>query len=273
VGQGGRLRQSWGKAPEVTASVTSAAKILRDELSDPSRLLPTPPVGGNALVTLAAIEPGKVVAHPLGLVSLTQKAVPLDVAIDRIGTRSLTEGRPTFSITEVKVGGEPTNAKQPLVEHFARGQFMELTEEQKLEGRSFETFTSGVQIGSSAYVVPSAGVTVAADYEVEILEPEPRLNLHWVVAARFTERLVAEVGLSLATYGAAAAGARAKASALEGAAGKAVLSEPPLAVVAADTLVEQATVLVGPRTSEAVATQAARAAGGRVVEAFEMALG
>ena len=58
---------------------------------------------------------------------------------------------------------------------------MELTEQQKLEGRSFETFTNGVRIGTAAYTVATAGTTVKADYEVEILEPEPVLNLHWKV--------------------------------------------------------------------------------------------
>jgi hypothetical protein len=169
------------------------------------------------------------------------------------------------------VGGKPTTATEPVTDHFARGQFMELSEQQKLEGRSFETFTSGVQIGSTDYTVGTAGTTVKADYEVEILEPEPVLNLHWKVASRFREPLSSDVATALVGFGAAASSARAKSDALLVDVGRAVVREAPMAVVDAGTLVESITVISGPVSSEAIASQAALASGGLVVEAFEVA--
>ena len=171
--------ERWGSTPEIQVATTSGAAALMAELADPAHLEPGPPVGGSALVTLAATDDGSRVAHPLGLLGVRQKAVPLDVEIDRIGTRMLAEGPTKFSVTEVRVGGLPTDAAGRATDKFARGQYMDLSEQQKLDGQSFEDFACGVVVGTEAYVVPTAGSAVAADYERRILEPAPRLNLDW----------------------------------------------------------------------------------------------
>jgi hypothetical protein len=264
--------ESWGHAPAVEAPTTSAIEMVERELGDPARLLPGPPVGGSSLVTLADPPKGLALAHPLGLVTIAQKAVPFDVQIDRIGTKRLTEGTPKFTIDDVLVGGVSTSGREMVTDHFARGQFMELTEQQKLEGRSFETFTSGVQIGTTDYTVPTAGTAVKADYEVEILEPEPVLNLHWKVVSRFTEVLDSGTAVTLSAYGAAAGSARATSAALHAeATGRATVRQAPMAVVDPGSLLEQVTVINGPASSEAIASQAASVSGGLVVEAYEVA--
>ena len=137
------------------------------------------------------------------------------------------------------MGGKSATARERVTDHFARGQFMELTEQQKLEGRSFETFTNGVRVGTTAYTVANAGTTVKADYEVEILEPEPVLNLHWKVTSRYREVLAADTALTLSAFGAAANSARAKSAALQADIGKGAIREAPLAVVDPGTLVER----------------------------------
>ena len=194
------------------------------------------------------------------------------VQIDRIGTRTLDEGTVSFSITDVTAGGVPVTSKEPVTDHFARGQFMELSEQQKLEGRSFETFTSGVRVGTTAYAVGGTGTTVVADYEVDILEPQERLNLFWEIAVKLHERLDLDVAVQLAPYGAAGQSARAKSGRLVAEVGKAAITEPPMAVVDPVTMVQAASVLVGPTSSEAVAAQMAVSSGSLVVEAYEMAV-
>ena len=262
--------ESWGDAPSIEAEKTSASALVTRELNDPSRLLPGPPVGGHALVTLAPPPSGVALAHPLGVVTIAQKAVPFDVEIDRIGTRLLSEGKARFTVDDVLVGGKSATAQERVTDHFARGQFMELSEQQKLEGRSFEKFTNGVRVGSSAYTVANTGTAVKADYEVEILEPEPVLNLHWKVISRYREVLSLDTALTLSAFGASANSARAKSAALKADIGKGTIREAPLAVVDPGSLVEIASVVTGPHSSEAIAGQTARASGGIVVEAFEV---
>ena len=127
-----------------------------------------------------------------------------------------------------------------------------------------------MRVGSSAYTVANTGTTVKADYEVEILEPEPVLNLHWKVISRYREVLSLDTALTLSAFGAAANSARAKSAALKADIGKGAIREAPLAVVDPGTLVEMASVVTGPHSSEAIAGQTARASGGIVVEAFEV---
>ena len=262
--------EHWGSAPAVTADAESAASTLLRELKNPDRMLPGQPIGGNALVTLAKTPPGLVLAHPLGLVTVAQKAVPMDVEIDRLGSTPITEVKATFGIESVIVGSSAAAAWSTVTDHFARGQFMELTEQQKLEGRSFETFTSGVVIGATDYRVPTGGVTVPADYEVQILEPEPELNLYFKVASRYLEALAPETAMALSGFGAAALSVRAASEQLHPGTVKVAIQEPPLVVVERLTLAEQVSVTAGPVSSEAIASKVAGTSGGLVVEAFEV---
>jgi hypothetical protein len=263
--------EKWGSAPAVEAERISAIDTVKNELSNRDQLMPGPPLGGSALVTLAQNPSGTVLAHPLSVITVAQKAVPFDVDIDRIGTRRLTEDHARFTIDDVLVGEQSAGGWEPVTDHFARGQFMELSEQQKLDGRSVETFTSGVRVGTTAYRVETVGSTVVADYEVGILEPETGINLHWKVSGRFIETVNFSDAVALSVHGAAATSARAVAQKLVPDVGKAVISEVPLAVADATTLVEHVTVASGPASSEAIAMQTAASRGGIVVEAHEVA--
>lgn len=263
--------ERWGRTPVVETEQISAITAVTRELSNRDHLMPGPPVGGNALVTLAQNPAGTSLAHPLSVITVAQKAIPFDVDIDRIGTRRLSEGKAHFTVDDVRVGGESLQGRwEPVADHFARGQFMELTEQQKLDGRSVETFTAGVRIGTTNYAVSTVGSTVVADYEVAVLEPAAGLNMHWKVTGRFTEAMDYGLASALSVHGAAASSARSVAQRLVPNVGKASVSEVPLAIVDATTLVEQSSVTAGPRSSDAIATQTATARGAIVVEAFEV---
>lgn len=263
--------ERWGSAPAVDAGTTSAAQPLIAELSDPERLKPGAPLGA-ALVTLSptsADDP--VLAHPMALLTVSQKAIPLGVQIDRLGTRRLTEGTPTFTIGDVLVGGVPTSAREVVTDQFARGQFMELGEKERLEGRSFERFTAGVTVGATTYAVPSAGATVPAEYERKLLEPEVRLDRIWMTIAIGRNVLAAETADALVGLGAAGRSARARAATLNAATTPKVrVGDPPLAVVDPATLVQAVGPALAALPSEALAAQAAATFGGMVVESFEV---
>ncbi len=231
-------------------------------------------MGGDALVTIAEVRGATLpVAHPLGQLSVRQKAVPLGVRIDRLGTKTLTEGTAEFTITTVEVGGKPATASAPVLEHFARGQFMELTEADRLAGRSFDRLPAGVTIGTDTYSV-SQSRSVAATYEEKILEPEPAIaRFPWALVA-MSPRVLDEAMVDLhVALGASARSARAAAGALKsgGPGAVAVAADPELALVDPHSLAASVS-LVGPsRGSSAVAAQQAARSGAIVVEAFELA--
>ncbi len=267
--------EKWGSAPAIDPGSVSAATELLAELNDPVRLLPEAPVGGSALVTLATVTGETLpLAHPLGRLTVRQSAVPLGVQIDRMGTKRLTEGTAQFAVSSVTVNSVETTASEPVLDHFARGQYMELSEAEKLAGRSFERYPCGVTVGTSDYLVPPSSQQVSAEYEEKILEPEPLIARFPWASIALTARALPDDLLALhVSQGAAARSARAAAHRLtHGGPGSAsVQIEAPLVVVAPDDLHEMVD-MAGPlRASEAVAAQQARELGGIVMAAYETA--
>jgi hypothetical protein len=265
--------ESWGSTPALESQTQSAASAITAELADKDKIEPGPPLGGSALVTLAAVSGAQKLAHPLAQVAIRQKAVPFNVQIDRLGTTMLSEGPSTWSITSVTVGGQLTTASVPLTEWFARGQFMALSDQDKLDGHSFEQFACGVAVGTDAYVVPGSGSKVAAEYEVDILEPEDRLSFSFRATRLGREVLPFAVADQVVTLGAAGRSARAATSALRPTdTGLAKVEQPALAIVDTATLTQVASAQPEFYRSPAIVGQIAGAAGARVVEMHELVL-
>ncbi|MET3934829.1 DUF6603 domain-containing protein [Arthrobacter sp. OAP107] len=269
--------EKWGSAPAVDSGSISASALMLQELRDPQRLLPEAPVGGDALVTLAAVEGITLpLAHPLGRLTVRQRVVPFEVPIDRIGTKKLTEGTVAFAVAAVLVGDVPTAAREPVLDHFARGQYMDLSEDERLGGHSFERFPCGVSVGTSAYAVAGTSRTVAATYEEKILEPESTISrFPWTLYALATPVLTLDSRLLQVhvALGAASQSPRAHEASLAAGGpvgGATVLHDAPLMLVHPKTLEHVASLLPSVAGSTAVAEFRAAAAGAVVVEAFEL---
>ena len=266
--------ERWGSAPAIEEQTTSASEALMAELRKPERMLPEAPVGGSSLVTLAAVEAGSTpLAHPLGRLTVAQKTIPFGVTIDRLGTKRLTEGSVTFSVSSVLVGDSATTATAPVTDHFARAQFMEVGERERIGGKSFERFPCGVTVGTDEYRVGDAGVPVTATFEEKILEPEPAIaRFPWALVRLGTRELADSLLDTHVAMGAAARSARAAGSTLTagGPGAVDVRTDLPLAVVDAVTLAPTVSLLPLLATSDAVAQQVA-GTGAVVVEAFELA--
>lgn len=271
--------ERWGSAPAVTTESASAKQALQAALADPGSIETSAPLGGNSLVTLYAGKESGALAHPLGRMAVRQKALPLGVRIDRMGTAPLSEGASTYAVESVTIGGLPTDAAEPVQEWFARGHFMELSNQDKLDLHSFERFDCGIAFGSSSYLVPGASTTASADYEVSVLEPEPRLHLYWSVVSLGREAMAHSLAESLVPFGAAARGQRAAMTALRPTdRGRAAVAAPALAVVDAATLTSALEVPVSVASSPALVADLVAAQGRtvmdscRVIEEYEVSL-
>jgi hypothetical protein len=98
-----------------------------------------------SFVTLREIgnEDGDVLTHPLGVIGVRQRVVPLNVSIERFGN-----ARPArytrFDIASVSVqSGTITLEGDDLKEKFAPAQYLDLTESEKLSRPSFESYNAG----------------------------------------------------------------------------------------------------------------------------------
>ena len=117
-------------------------QALRDPRSWSSRL----PPASASLVTLRN-QPGVdgVLVHPLGELSVRQRVVPLGITIERFGNTTPSGDR-SFTLQVLDQHGNPTNSA-PVLDHFAAGQFLELSDSERLRRPSFELMEAGRSFG------------------------------------------------------------------------------------------------------------------------------
>lgn len=260
--------EAWGENPAVEAGTVDGGAVLIAALSAPECIEPVPPPAGEALVTPAKVDGGAM--HPAGRLVVRQRAVPLDVTIDRIGLERLEGGARRFAVDEVRIDGEAASVT-PVTDHFARGHFMALTDREKLEGRAFERFTSGVAVGAEGWRVPSVASTVVVEHERKILEPAARFE-PWKIGGMTVSgpRLPFPVVAAASPIGAVGRSPGSLRRALVvGGPGAALVAPPPLAVTPADTLRAHAA-QAAPGHFSATALAQTAPAGSMVIERWEV---
>ena len=144
---------------------------------------PLLPVGASQPVTLRELpDPTKtLVLHPFGALAITQKVVPLHVAIQRFGSRAPDNGT-TFTIADVKLGADDA-AAVASPEQFAPAQFFAMSDAEKLSRPSFASYDAGVVIGGD--LAPRTDVMQPRDvtYEVIYLPEHHPLKLRYALPA------------------------------------------------------------------------------------------
>jgi hypothetical protein len=158
---------------------------LRDSSNWQGRL----PRAGQNLVTLReADDDAEVLLHPLGTLAIRQQVVPLGVTISRFGN-ARPRGESRFVIDRVTVGGAEVSTT-PVTEQFARAQFLDLSDDEKLASPSFDRMAAGVDLGATA-IGHGPAVEASAEYDTLIYgatAAPPRPGGRYVLTA---DRLVA----------------------------------------------------------------------------------
>jgi len=137
---------SWGDdapaLPQPSADVDGmlrAALALRDGWEAPL------PDGLSPLVSVRSLtDTTTLAAHPLAQPGVHESIVPLGIAITRFG-EAVPAGATTFTITALRLGGSAVGT-ETIEDDFAPAQFFDLTDEEKLEGPSYERHDAGVRM-------------------------------------------------------------------------------------------------------------------------------
>jgi hypothetical protein len=128
------------------------------------------PVGGDALVTIVArATDGNAMAHPLSRVTFSQRRVPLQLELQRIGRAPIT-GDTKLEFTKVRVG---TTVVEPdyVSQYFARANFLDMAKDELLAHPSFEPLPGGIEVGSDEFVV-APDLAVPLEFETAYLDPD-----------------------------------------------------------------------------------------------------
>ncbi len=129
----------------------------------------------NLLVSLRKIEDlptAPLVLHPAGSLVVQQKMLPLQVKIDKVGSKKVSDVQ---KITIAKATSSGVNLKLTDVnEDFARAQYQNLSDAEKLSKPSFEKMPGGVQISLSGVTINNGKfVRKNVEYEITIIDKEP----------------------------------------------------------------------------------------------------
>ena len=136
------------------------------------------PDASSMLLTMRQLPPqdaaGMVLAHPLAELSVRQKVLPFGITLERFGAALPTTPGP-FEIAQIQLGARqpaPPPAANALRDAFARGQFVNLTEDQKVSAPAFEQFRCGqTSIGTDEIVFPAAAKQSAnAEYDATVID-------------------------------------------------------------------------------------------------------
>jgi hypothetical protein len=134
----------WGDATNPPPDSVSPVTLVATALAKPASWRPVVPEGGDRVVTLVAVDAADgILVHPLGAFEVRQHAVPLETTIDRVGPHGVTERR--VNLGAPTIGTLPVAAVSPTRDRFAPGEFLKLTDDEKLCRPAFEDFPSGMR--------------------------------------------------------------------------------------------------------------------------------
>jgi hypothetical protein len=187
---------TWGDS---TPAILPQKPILPDLLpafQDPRNWSTALPDGTTQAVTLSTPKPDDKTlrVHPIGSLSVRENVVPLDLPITRYGNATPSDGN-YFSISDVKIDGHEEN-KQNFQDYFAAGQFLTLSDADKVSRPSFERYDAGINIGSTE-IVSGADSPRTVFYEERYIDVPTGFS-------RFARRyaMLADVHLALSAQGA-----------------------------------------------------------------------
>jgi hypothetical protein len=154
--------ETWGEDPaDPLLEPINVLDRLEAAVQDGRNWVAELPANLRQTVTLRETEPPQdaLLLHPFGVLTVSQKVAPLGLALQKFGNNA-TVGDTTFAITWSGSGSQPAR------EEFAVGNFLKLSDSEKLSRKSFESMPSGLRfaIGDAS----SMGISLARDVDYEM---------------------------------------------------------------------------------------------------------
>jgi hypothetical protein len=140
---------TWGDANNPPPAPAEPRQLVFDALNqNPGAWQAFAPPDADRVVSLAAAEPSdtEVTVHPLGLFEVRQRAVPLETVLARVGPSPVPPGQQRVYIGPPRVGAVLAGAISEVTDLFAPGEFLDLTDDQKLSRPGFEPMPAGARV-------------------------------------------------------------------------------------------------------------------------------
>ncbi|MCA1715213.1 MAG: hypothetical protein LC715_08950, partial [Gammaproteobacteria bacterium] len=139
---------TWGEERNTTLPPVAVLGLLAGEVGKNEGWETRLPTGGTrALVTLRPLpESEDLVLHPLGTLFISQRAIPLDIRIDRVGAQRPSDGT-RFSVSPASDSGLVRVAITG--DKFAMAQFQDMDDAAKLSRPAYENQDAGLELAAA----------------------------------------------------------------------------------------------------------------------------
>jgi len=166
---------TWGDSRDTTLPPIAVMPILTGELGKQSNWRAIRPSGSNLLVSLRKLDPSEadLVLHPVGMLRISQRVVPLDLTLDKFGNQKPTDAN-RFTLSVTSAGFTKT---RDLQEPFAPAQFKNMGDAGKLSQPAYTPQDSGIELAAGGTTYASAtAITRIVGYDVTIIDTKLRFK-------------------------------------------------------------------------------------------------
>ena len=179
-----QIDEYWGEDDDSAMEKISVLPLLAQDLAAMANWERTTGSTGT-LVTIRTDpkkepDPDLLILHPNELIAVRQNTVPLGISIDKFGTRQ-PQGANKFNV----VLKDKNNADLPsskLQNRFAPAQFIDMTDDQKLNAPSYQLFDAGINFDGLDAVAFDDFVAIPVVYETRTIDdpsltPQPPVSV------------------------------------------------------------------------------------------------
>ncbi|WP_438030314.1 DUF6603 domain-containing protein [Sorangium sp. So ce233] len=159
---------TWGEPRDTTLPASPVMPILKGELDKLENWRAALPAGSSLLVSLRKLDPASdaLVLHPVGTLRVSQRAVPLDISIDKVGSQKPSDAR-RFSLG---VTGGGFTKKGDVLEKFAPAQFQDMSDADKLSRPAYVDDHGGVELSPGAELAAARMVKRVVRYREIVVD-------------------------------------------------------------------------------------------------------
>jgi hypothetical protein len=162
------FEETWGESRREELPPIAILPILEAEIDKAENWRAVPPASSRLLVSLRKLpSDGPLVLHPLGVLRVAQRAVPLELKLDKVGTQKPSD----VNRLSIAVTGGGLVRKADTLDRFAPAQFQNFADADKLSKPAFGQEKSGLDLSAAgADLRSSAMVKRIVRYEEIIID-------------------------------------------------------------------------------------------------------
>ena len=140
---------TWGEERHDVLPPIAVLPLLKTELDKKENWRAQLPEANNLLVSLRPLpEDTPLVLHPLGVLRIAQRALPLELTLDKVGNSKPSDvNRVHIAVPTLPAGG--LQKKNDAFEQFAPAQFQELSDSEKLSRPAYAPERGGLELSAA----------------------------------------------------------------------------------------------------------------------------